>query len=92
MELLRNLYRKVLSVILCFFSAVGLATGLKNLSGGEKKRLIITGEGDGRRAAYSAEKSGRLAAFLRFVATWSAITAAISTFLLALVRRYTEGK
>ncbi len=90
MGVLRNLYRKFASLILCFFSVIGLATGVRNLTGRERGKLGIIGGADGPRAVFIAKENNPVKTFLRFIATWSAIIAAISTLLLALVKKYTE--
>ena len=90
MDILGNLYKKIASLILCFFSVIGLATGVRNLAGGEKKRLGIVGGADGPTAIFIAKDDNPVRTLLKFIATWSTITAAISTLLLALIKKYTE--
>ena len=90
MDIFKNFYKKTASLILCFFSVIGLATGVRNLTGKERKKLGIIGGADGPTAIFISADDNPAKTFLRFIATWSAIIAAISTLLLALVKKYTE--
>lgn len=89
-DLLKSFYKKITSLILCFFSIIGLATGVRNLTGKDQKRLGIIGGADGPTAVFISNDDNPVKTFLKFVATWSTIIAAISTLLLALVKKYTE--
>jgi len=90
MDIFKNFYKKVASLILCFFSLIGLATGVRNLTGKERKQLGIIGGADGPTAIFISNDDNPVKTFLKFVATWSAIIAAISTLLLALIKKYVE--
>ncbi len=90
MDILRTLYKKTASLILCFFSIIGLATGVRNLAGKERRQLGIIGGADGPTAIFIAKDDNPVKVFLKFIATWSTIIAAISTLMLALVKKYTE--
>ena len=90
MEILRNLYKKITSLLLCLLSVIGLATGVRNLTGKERKKLGIIGGADGPTAIIISDDDNPVKTFLKFIATWSAIIAAISTLLLALIKKYVE--
>ena len=90
MDILGNLYKKIASLILCFFSVIGLATGVRNLTGKERKKLGIIGGADGPTAIFISDDDNPVKTFLKFIATWSVIIAAISTLLLALIKKYVE--
>ena len=47
MDIFRSFYKKTASLILCLFSVIGLATGVRNLTGKERKKLGIIGGADG---------------------------------------------
>lgn len=90
MDLIRNTYKKVTSLILCAISIIGLATGVKSLAGGMSGDIGVIGGADGPTAIFISSDDSPIKTFLKFVATWSAITAAISTLILALIKRYVE--
>ncbi|MBQ1396892.1 MAG: hypothetical protein IIY89_00185 [Clostridia bacterium] len=90
MDIFRKFYKKLVSLILCVFSVIGLATGVRNLTGREQKRLGIIGGADGSTAGFISDNDNPVKIFLKFVATWSTIIAAISTLLLALIKKYVE--
>ena len=90
MDIIKGFYKKIASLILCFFSIIGLATGVRNLTGKEQKRLGIIGGADGPTAIIISDDDNPVKTFLKFVATWSTIIAAISTLLLALIKKYVE--
>ncbi len=90
MDIIRTIYKKLASLLLCGFSVIGLATGVRNLTGGERKRLGIIGGADGPTAVFISDRDDPVKIFLKFVATWSTIIAAISTLLLALIKKYVE--
>ena len=56
MDLLKSFYKKITSLILCFFSTIGLATGVRNLTGKDQKRLGIIGGADGPTAVFISNK------------------------------------
>lgn len=90
MDIFKKFYKKLASLILCIFSVIGLATGVRNLTGKEGKRLGIIGGADGPTAVVISDDDNPVKTFLKFVATWSTIIAAISTLLLALIKKYVE--
>ena len=90
MDIFKKFYKKLASLILCIFSVIGLATGVSNLTGKEGKRLGIIGGADGPTAVVISDDDNPVKTFLKFVATWSTIIAAISTLLLALIKKYVE--
>ena len=90
MDIFKNFYKKVASLILCFFFFFFLATGVRNLTGKERKQLGIIGGADGPTAIFISNDDNPVKTFLKLVATWSAIIAAISTLLLALIKKYVE--
>lgn len=90
MDFIRSTYKKIASLMLCGISVIGLATGVKNLAGGVKGDIGIIGGADGPTAVFVSAEDSPFKTFLRFVATWSVIVAAISTLLLALIKRYVE--
>ena len=90
MDIFGNFYKKLASLVLCFFSIIGLATGVRNLTGKEQKRLGIMNGADGSSAVFISDDDNPVKTFLKFVATWSTIIAAISTLLLALIKKYVE--
>ncbi len=90
MDIFGNFYKKLASLVLCFFSIIGLATGVRNLTGKEQKRLGIMNGADGPSAVFISDDDNPVKTFLKFVATWSTIIAAISTLLLALIKKYVE--
>ena len=90
MDIFKKFYKKTASLILCFFSIIGLATGVRNLTGKEQRRLGIMKGSDGPSAIIISDDDSPVKTFLNFVATWSTIIAAISTLLLALIKKYVE--
>lgn len=90
MDIFRQFYKKTASLILCVFSVIGLAAGVRNLTGRERKRLGIIGGADGPTAIFISDDDNPVKTFLKFIATWSVIIAAISTLLLALIKKYVE--
>lgn len=90
MDILKNLYKKIASLMLCGISVIGLATGVKGLAGGRKGGIGIIGGADGPTAVFVAEEDAPFKTLLKFIATWSTIIAAISTLLLALIKKYVE--
>lgn len=90
MDIFRNFYKKTASLILCIISVIGLATGVRNLTGKGQKRLGIIGGSDGPTAVFISDDDNPVKTFLKFVATWSTIIAVISTLLLALIKKYVE--
>ncbi len=90
MDLIRSTYKKITSLLLCVISVIGLATGVRNLASGMKGDIGIIGGADGPTAVFVSTEDSPFKTFLKFVATWSAIVAAISTLLLGLIKKYVE--
>ena len=90
MDIIRSTYKKVTSLILCVISIIGLATGVRNLASGMNSDIGIIGGADGPTAVIISTNDSPIKTFLKFVATWSTIVAAISTLILALIKKYVE--
>lgn len=90
MDIIRSTYRKITSLILCVISIIGLATGVRHLGEGMNSDIGIIGGADGPAAVIISTNDSPIKTFLKFVATWSTIVAAISTLILALIKKYVE--
>lgn len=90
MDIIRSTYKKITSLLLCVISVIGLATGVRHLAGGVHGDIGIIGGEDGPTAVFISTNDSPIKTFLKFVATWSTIVAAISTLILALIKRYVE--
>ena len=90
MDFIRSAYKKIASLLLCGFSVIGLATGVRGLMAGRHGRVALIGGADSPTAILVSEEDAPFKTLLNFIATWSAIIAAISTLLLALIKKYVE--
>ncbi len=90
MDLIRSTYKKAISLILCAISVVGLATGVRGLTRGMSGDIGIIGGADGPSAIFIATDDSPVKTFMKFIATWSTIIAAISTLILVLIKKYVE--